>query len=133
RAVVQWRGERGVRSRQKWVVTAREAAKQARRAWLPVVAGDPDESTTAVKRRLTEASAALVLHEEAATPLAGVELPSTGDIVLVVGPEGGIAPTELDVFQEAGAVLVRLGDNVLRTSTAGVAALAVLSVRLGRW
>ncbi|HEX5597909.1 MAG TPA: 16S rRNA (uracil(1498)-N(3))-methyltransferase [Micromonosporaceae bacterium] len=133
RAVVQWRGDRGVRSRQKWVVTAREAAKQARRAWLPVVAGDPDESTTAVSRRLAGASAALVLHEEAQAPLATVDLPVAGDIVLVVGPEGGIADAELDVFQEAGAVPVRLGENVLRTSTAGVAALAVLSVRSERW
>jgi 16S rRNA (uracil1498-N3)-methyltransferase len=131
RSVVQWRGERGDRARQKWVATAREAAKQARRSWLPPVgrAG----SSRAVADRLGAAAAAFVLHEEAAARLSTVELPATGEIVLVVGPEGGIAPAELAAFEAAGARPVRLGDTVLRTSTAGVAALAVLSARLGRW
>lgn len=133
RSVAQWRGDRGARSREKWVATAREAAKQARRAWLPTIAGGPDESTAAVADRLSRAAVGLVLHEEARTPLSAVELPTSGEVVLVVGPEGGIAPAELDAFQRAGGVAVRLGDNVLRTSTAGVAALAALSVRLGRW
>ena len=79
------------------------------------------------------AAAALVLHEEAELPLSTVELPRTGEIVLVVGPEGGIAPEELAVFVAGGATPVRMGDAVLRTSTAGAAAVAALSVRLGRW
>jgi 16S rRNA (uracil1498-N3)-methyltransferase len=133
RAVVLWRGERGVRAREKWVVTAREATKQSRRPWLPVVAGDPDESTKSVVARLAGAAAAFILHEEAEVRLSSVELPPSGDIVLVVGPEGGIASTEMDAFTAAGGVPVRLGAEVLRTSTAGVAALAVLSARLGRW
>ncbi len=133
RSVVQWRGERGVRARGKWVATAREAAKQARRAWLPVVAGAPDESTAMVARRIAGAAAGYVLHEEATDRLATVELPDRGEIVLVVGPEGGITPAELSAFREAGARPVRLGDTVLRTSTAGVAALAVLATRLLRW
>ena len=133
RSVTQWRGERGVRAREKWVATAREAAKQSRRAWLPAVAGTPDESTTAVVRRVGSAAVGLVLHEEATLRLSTVELPTAGEIVLVVGPEGGIAPNELAGFEAAGAVPVRLGTEVLRTSTAGVAALAVLSARLGRW
>ncbi|WP_431935352.1 16S rRNA (uracil(1498)-N(3))-methyltransferase [Micromonospora sp. RP3T] len=133
RSVAQWRGDRGVRAREKWVATAREAAKQARRPWLPVVAGAPDESTATVARRIAGADAAFVLHEEADERLTTVALPSTGEIVLVVGPEGGIAEQELAVFREAGARPVRLGPSVLRTSTAGVAALAVLSTRLPRW
>ncbi|MEV0156822.1 16S rRNA (uracil(1498)-N(3))-methyltransferase [Micromonospora sp. NPDC050686] len=133
RSVAQWRGDRGVRAREKWAATAREAAKQARRAWLPVVAGAPDESSTTVTRRLAGAGAAFVLHEEAEERLSTAELPGTGEIVLVVGPEGGIAPAELSAFREAGARPVRLGPTVLRTSTAGVAALAVLATRLGRW
>ena len=79
------------------------------------------------------AAPTLVLHEAATTPLAGVELPASGEIVLVVGPEGGIADDELDAFASAGATAVRLGEPVLRTSTAGAAALAALSMRLGRW
>ncbi|MEU1838423.1 16S rRNA (uracil(1498)-N(3))-methyltransferase [Micromonospora chersina] len=133
RSVTQWRGDRGVRAREKWAATAREAAKQARRPWLPVVAGTPDESTTTVTRRIAGAAAAFVLHEEAEERLTTVELPDAGEIVLVVGPEGGIAPTELTAFEEAGARPVRLGPSVLRTSTAGVAALTVLSTRLSRW
>jgi len=133
RSVARWRAERGSRARDRWVATAREATKQARRAWCPAVGGDPDESTRAVAARLRSSAAAFVLHEEAATALATVALPARGDVLLVVGPEGGIAPEEVAAFAEAGATAVRLGRTVLRTSTAGVAALAVLSARLGRW
>ncbi|WFF00935.1 16S rRNA (uracil(1498)-N(3))-methyltransferase [Micromonospora sp. WMMD964] len=133
RSVTQWRGDRGVRAREKWVSTAREAAKQARRPWLPVVAGSPDESTATVARRIAGAAAAFVLHEEADERLTTADLPTSGEIVLVVGPEGGIAPAELTAFREAGGRPVRLGPAVLRTSTAGVAALSVLATRLGRW
>lgn len=131
RSVTQWRGERGERSRRRWVDTVREAAKQARRAWVPEVA--ELESTAALAARLTRARCAVVLHEEAAAALTQVRLPESGDVVIVVGPEGGLAPDELDAFAASGAVAVRLGQSILRTSTAGVAALAVLSARLGRW
>ncbi len=126
RSVVRWEGERGERSLERWRATAREAAKQARRAWHPTVAAPAGTNALAAR-------AHLVLHEEAVRPLSSVELPAGDEIVLVVGPEGGIAPEELGVFEKAGAVPVRLGDSVLRTSTAGVAALAVLATRLGRW
>ncbi|BCJ51565.1 ribosomal RNA small subunit methyltransferase E [Actinoplanes sp. NBRC 14428] len=133
RSVAQWRGDRGVRAREKWVSTAREAAKQARRPWLPVVSGDPDVSTKQAAARLGSAAAAFVLHEEATDRLTRAKLPGAGEIVLVVGPEGGISDQELGAFVAAGAQPVRLGDSVLRTSTAGVAALSVLSAALDRW
>jgi 16S rRNA (uracil1498-N3)-methyltransferase len=133
RSVVQWRSERGVRAREKWVSTAREATKQARRPWLPVVAGAPDCTTKQVAARLGEATAAFVLHEEATDRLTNAKLPEGGEIALVVGPEGGISDAELGAFVAAGAQVVRLGGSVLRTSTAGTAALAVLSARLNRW
>jgi 16S rRNA (uracil1498-N3)-methyltransferase len=133
RSVAQWRGDRGDRARDRWVTTAREAAKQARRPWLPVVGGSPDCSTKQIATRISAAAAGLVLHEEAAVGLATAGLPRDGEIVLVVGPEGGIGDAELAALTEAGATAVRLGREVLRTSTAGVAALAVLSARLGRW
>lgn len=131
RSVAQWRGERGDRALQRWRVTAREAAKQARRAWLPAVL--PAESTGQVVERLRGAAAAFVLSEGAAARLSTVALPASGEVVLVVGPEGGITDDELASFAQVGADPVRLGETVLRTSTAGVAALAVLSARLGRW
>ncbi|WP_136045886.1 RsmE family RNA methyltransferase, partial [Microbacterium sp. K41] len=59
--------------------------------------------------------------------------PDGRDLVLVVGPEGGISAEELERLTAAGAERVLLGDTVLRTSTAGPAAIAVLSVALGRW
>jgi 16S rRNA (uracil1498-N3)-methyltransferase len=133
RSVAQWRGDRGTKSRDRWAATAREAAKQARRSWLPVVGGAPDCSTRQVAARLTGAAAAFVLHEEATGRLAAAALPARGEIVLVIGPEGGISDAERDTFVAAGATAVRLGPEVLRTSTAGVAALCVLSARLNRW
>ncbi|GAB3813575.1 16S rRNA (uracil(1498)-N(3))-methyltransferase [Micromonospora zhanjiangensis] len=133
RSVVQWRGERGGRARDKWAATAREAAKQSRRPWLPVVSGDPSCSTAQVADRVGAAAGAYVLHEEASVPLSRVDLPTDGEIVLVIGPEGGISPDELARLAAAGGVPVRLGPEVLRTSTAGVAALSVLAARLGRW
>ncbi|MFY1636994.1 16S rRNA (uracil(1498)-N(3))-methyltransferase [Solwaraspora sp. WMMB335] len=137
RSVTRWRDDRGARSRQRWVNTAREAAKQARRCWLPAIGGTDDQpaaSTAAVAARIaTVTGAAFALHESAADRLATARLPDSGEILLVVGPEGGIDDAELAAFTRAGAHVVRLGDTVLRTSTAGVAALAVLAVRLGRW
>jgi 16S rRNA (uracil1498-N3)-methyltransferase len=136
RCVVQWRAERGAKAREKWVATAREAAKQSRRSWLPVVAGDaatPSLTTSALARRLSAAAASFVLHEEAELRLSTVDLPAHGDVLLVVGPEGGITPDELDGFAATGATAVRLGDTVLRTSTAGVAAISVLNARIARW
>jgi 16S rRNA (uracil1498-N3)-methyltransferase len=137
-AIVPWAAARSVarwtspRPHQRWVATAREAAKQSRRAWVPVV--EPMASTRELVGRATAAGGAtFVLHEEATLALSSVPLPAQGDILLVVGPEGGITPEELAAFQSAGAQAVRLGPHVLRTSTAGPAAIAVLSVRLGRW
>ena len=131
RSIVQWRGDRGAKARAKWAATAREAAKQARRVYVPEVA-EP-ATTKALAARIGEARAAYVLHEEAGTPLSAAELPAEGELLLVVGPEGGVSDDELAAFGQAGATPVRLGREVLRTSTAGVAAIAALSVRLGRW
>jgi 16S rRNA (uracil1498-N3)-methyltransferase len=128
RSIARWKDDR---PRQRWADTAREAAKQARRAWIPTVARAI--STGAVASRLADAALALVLHESASAQLSTVELPVDGDIVLVIGPEGGIAPEELASFEAVGAQAVRMGPSVLRTSTAGPAALAVLSARVGRW
>ncbi|GES23326.1 ribosomal RNA small subunit methyltransferase E [Acrocarpospora pleiomorpha] len=131
RCVTQWKGERGEKSLARWRSTAREAAKQARRFHLPEIADQA--STTRVTALLADAALAVVLHEEAAEPLSRLDLPEKGDIVLVVGPEGGITDDEITKFREAGATPALLGPTVLRTSTAGVAAAAVLLARTGRW
>lgn len=119
RSVARWREDR-------WRAAAREAAKQSRRAWVPDVT--PQASTADVAARLRQASLAVVLHESAGTPLP--QPPETGEVVLVVGPEGGITDEELAAF---GTPPYRLGATVLRSVTAGVAAASALLSRTGRW
>ncbi|MFI7482286.1 16S rRNA (uracil(1498)-N(3))-methyltransferase [Kocuria sp. M1R5S2] len=138
RSIVRWKQERAAKSHEKWVSTVAAAAKQSRRALWPEVlplAGTPELAAVLGQ----PATAGLVLHEEATASLA--DLAGQGDapwadaerIVLVVGPEGGIGPDELQALTGAGGRAVRLGPEVLRSSTAGPAALAVLSAALGRW
>jgi len=139
-AIVPWQAQRSVsrwaakaeKGRARWESIVREASKQAHRAWLPVV--ESVVSTHELAERAA-ASRVLVLEPTAQTALTAVQLPhdDDSDIVLVVGPEGGIAPEELARLTAAGARLVRLGETVLRTSTAGPAALSLVNVALGRW
>jgi 16S rRNA (uracil1498-N3)-methyltransferase len=131
RSVAVWRGERATRSLARWRSTAREAAKQSRRAWFPEVT---DLATTGDVTALVSASdAAVVLHEAAVGSIATVAVPDSGSVVVVVGPEGGLTDDELATFAAAGAAGVRLGQEVLRTSTAGVAAVSALLSRTSRW
>ncbi|RDG38037.1 16S rRNA (uracil(1498)-N(3))-methyltransferase [Streptomyces corynorhini] len=134
RCVTQWKGERGAKSLAKWRATAREAGKQSRRVRFPEVAGAM--STKQVAALLATADLAAVLHEDpeaGSAALATAELPCAGSIVLVVGPEGGVSPEELTAFAAAGARPYRLGPSVLRTSTAGTVAAALVMARTGRW
>ena len=131
RSVVQWRGERAAKGLARWRRTVAEAGKQSRRVRFPVVT-DPVDGAGLVAR-MDAVALTIVLHEDAREPLTSLALPASGDVLVVVGPEGGISPGELTALTAAGAHAVRLGQPVLRTSTAGGAALAILSARLGRW
>ncbi|MEU5163869.1 16S rRNA (uracil(1498)-N(3))-methyltransferase [Streptomyces sp. NPDC020875] len=131
RCVTQWRGDRGAKSLAKWRATAREAGKQSRRLRFPEVA--EAATTRQVAELLAAADFAAVLHEEGSVPLATAPLPARGSVVVVVGPEGGVSPEEIAAFETAGARPYRLGNTVLRTSTAGTAATALLLTRTGRW
>ncbi|MGW5775554.1 16S rRNA (uracil(1498)-N(3))-methyltransferase [Streptomyces sp. NPDC003863] len=134
RCITQWKGDRGLKALAKWRSTAREAGKQSRRTRFPEVA---DLMTTKqLATLLADADFAAVLHEDREHPsgtLATAELPAKGSIVLIVGPEGGVSPDELAAFEAAGAKPYRLGRSVLRTSTAGTAATALVLGRTGRW
>jgi 16S rRNA (uracil1498-N3)-methyltransferase len=130
RSVAVWKGDRAEKSLGRWRSSAREAAKQARRSWFPDVS--EMASTADVVALVSEADLAVVLHEDATDPLATVEVP-TGRLVVVVGPEGGLTADEVAAFVGAGAVSVRLGSEVLRTSTAGLAAVSALLSRTARW
>ncbi|GGM53047.1 ribosomal RNA small subunit methyltransferase E [Longimycelium tulufanense] len=132
RCVVRWDdGPRGAKALARWRSTAREAAKQARRAWLPEVA-EP-VSTKGLAEAVRAAAGALVLHEAATTSIGQARLPTEGDLLVVVGPEGGITEAELAALVEAGAQPVRLGPTVLRASTAATVALGALGVLTRRW
>jgi 16S rRNA (uracil1498-N3)-methyltransferase len=130
RCVARWdEGPRGAKALAKWRSTAREAAKQSRRAWVPEVA---EPVTTAELAKLVGAAAkAMVLHESATGRLD--DLPTQGDLLLVVGPEGGISDEELAALTDAGAVAVRLGPSVLRASTAAAVALGAIGALSTRW
>jgi 16S rRNA (uracil1498-N3)-methyltransferase len=132
RSVSRWQGDKAVKGVQRWRTIVREATKQSMRAWLPEVVAP---ATTAELRSRAQASRMLVLEPGAPRRLSEIPIDSGDDrdLVVVVGPEGGIAPDETERLVEAGAEAVRLGSSVLRTSSAGPAALAVLNVALGRW
>ena len=129
RSISRWEGPKAAKGRERWATIVREAAKQAHRAWVPEVAAP---LTTAQLIGQADAQRMLVLDPTATMRLSAVTVDDR-DIILVVGPEGGISPEELESFVAAGAERVRLGGTVLRTSTAGPAAIAVLSAALGRW
>ncbi len=131
RCVAAWPGERGARSLARWRATAREAAKQSRRAWIPEVT-EPAR-TGQVAAMIAAASCAIVLDPEAAGHLGCLEPPESGGVLVVVGPEGGITDEESKAFLAAGATCFALGPTVLRTSTAGMIAAAVVLSRSGRW
>ncbi len=133
RSVSRWEGPKIRKGQERWAAIVREATKQSARSWLPEVA--PLVNT---KQLAAMADSALVLvldplAERSLADYASEELSAAADVIVVVGPEGGIAPGELDLLYTAGSRGVRLGRGILRTSTAGPAAIAVLSAKLGRW
>ncbi|UPO78343.1 16S rRNA (uracil(1498)-N(3))-methyltransferase [Arthrobacter sp. Helios] len=144
RSIVRWRAEKAAKGRAKWQAVVTSAAKQSRRSRLPQVLDVTD--SRALPARLAGVDLVLVLHEEADAPFAqAVESIRRGQpagsadeghpvsIAVIVGPEGGISPAELDALRAAGATAVRLGPHVLRSSSAGPAALVLLNHLLGRW
>jgi 16S rRNA (uracil1498-N3)-methyltransferase len=130
RCVTRWREDRVEKGVTKWRSAARAASKQSRRPRVPEITGPM--TTREVCGLLGDADLAVVLHEQARRPLADLQIPRSGTVAVVVGPEGGLTDGEVVAFRAAGAQAVRLGAEVLRTSTAGAAALAALSAR-SRW
>ena len=131
RCVARWQGERGERAVARWRSTAREAAKQARRGRVPEVTAPAGLGEVAA--RVSRAAAAFILDPQARDQLGDVPLPRSGEMVVIVGPEGGISPAEAEALTRAGATAARLGPTVLRTSSAGMVAAAILLSRAGRW
>jgi len=132
RCVAQWDGNRADKGLRRWRAVARSAARQSRRAHIPTV--DGVLSTAALLARVRDQGAlVLVLHESATDHLVDIPVAQADSLMLVVGPEGGISPDEIAALTDAGAVAVRLGPTVLRTSTAAAVALGALGVLTSRW
>lgn len=135
RCVARWDGARVDKGLRRWRAAARSAARQSRRPYIPPV--DGVASTAALTRRIREEVAGgamvLALHESAAAALTDVSLGQADSLMLIVGPEGGIADDEIAALTRAGAVAVRLGPTVLRTSSAAAVALGALGVLTPRW
>lgn len=141
RSIVRWKGERAAKAHAKWQNTVTAAAKQSRRALIPEVYDlySTTDLVELIEEVIGQGSAVFILHEQATERLSALarklveaeNLPE--EIYLLVGPEGGISDREVQLFTEAGAHLALLGDEVLRSSTAGSAAMCTLNVVLGRW
>ncbi|MDZ4092113.1 MAG: 16S rRNA (uracil(1498)-N(3))-methyltransferase [Arthrobacter sp.] len=143
RSIVRWKAERAAKAHAKWQSVVTAAAKQARRAWIPEVR--PAVDSAGLQAAVAAADLAIILHEDAVRPLRRVleawqDAGSAGDgsgggreVLLIVGPEGGISPREVTRLCDAGAVTALLGHHVLRSSTAGPAATVLASDILGRW
>lgn len=135
RCVARWEGPRADKGLRRWAAVARAAAGQSRRAYIPAVDGVVSTAALvgAVRDAVSSGALVLVLHDAADQRLVDLDLASAPAMTLVVGPEGGITSEELAALAEAGAVTVRLGPTVLRTSTAAAVALGALGVLTPRW
>lgn len=135
RCVANWQGARVEKGLRRWRAVARSAARQSRRAHIPPVDGvlSTPALTSRIRDEVAGGATVLALHESATERLADAALAGATSVLLVVGPEGGIADDEMAALSDAGATAVRLGPQVLRTSTAAAVALGALGVLTPRW
>jgi len=135
RCVARWDGDRAAKGLRRWRAVARSAARQSRRAYIPDVGGpvSTDALGGLVAERVGSGGLVLVLHESADRPLAELPVAQADSIMVIVGPEGGVSDDEIADLTAVGAVTVRLGPTVLRTSTAAAVALGALGVLTSRW
>lgn len=135
RCVANWEGARVDKGLRRWRAVARSAARQSRRAHIPAVDGvlSTAELTQRIRDEVAAGAVVLALHESATDRLADIAVRQANSLMLVVGPEGGIAPDEITALTAAGARAIRLGPQVLRTSTAAAVALGALGTLTSRW
>lgn len=131
RSISIWKDEKKTKGQTRWQTIVAEAAKQSLRAYVPVV--EQVQNSQELVSKLSNFDLVLILDPEAKQSIAQWALPAEGSVALVVGPEGGMSEAELEAFAVAGFSSVRLGSGVLRTSTAGMAAVSFLQAKLGEW
>lgn len=146
RCVSRWQGPKAAKNAARWQRVAASAAKQSRRPFIPEVSelAATRDVAAAIRDCANAGGIPIILHEDATLPLAAAfdrgaaasgtpAGPEAPEVILIVGPEGGVSPSETETFTAAGAVLVRLGPTVLRTSTAAAVTLGALGVLTSRW
>ena len=127
RSISKWQSD----SREKWMITVKEACKQSKRFIVPIV--NNQMSTNEILNEV-KTGFAIVFHESAKEKFSEISLPVNLDrIYLIVGPEGGITEEELQLFSTINAAVVRLGAPILRSAHAGFAAMSALQTKIGRW
>ena len=131
--IIPWTSSRSIgKGTDKFAITAREASKQSRRLRIPRVVDAA--STDQICALIKQSSCAVVFHESAPSGLSELKLPlGISDVVIIIGPEGGITDEELTRFTDAGAMLSRMGRPVLRSAHAGIAAVSALCAKLQVW
>lgn len=135
RSIVRIRPERAAKLQAKWAATVKTAAQQARRARIPYLHDPVTGTGIADLHDPATGKIVVVLHEDGTQTLeSGLQSFSQAQqLNIVVGPEGGVTDAELEAARQAGASVVRIGRNVMRSSTAGPVAISLLQQMLGRW
>jgi 16S rRNA (uracil1498-N3)-methyltransferase len=134
--IIPWQSQHCIgkfddKSLSKWQSAARESSKQSRRVRIPVISDA--YSTESMISKIKGLQNIFVLHESAETRLSQIEINQEVDVILIVGPEGGLSEIEVNTFTDVGAKVVRLGESVLRAANAGAAAVSVVMSRTGKW
>lgn len=134
--IIFWQSQHSIgkidnKSLSKWQNVARESSRQSRRTRIPLVTNI--FSTEQLILKIKELQNVFVLHEAAENRLSRIEINQEVDVILIVGPEGGLSEIEVNTFKTAGAKVVRLGESVLRAANAGAAATSVVMSRTGKW
>ena len=134
--IIPWQSQHSIgkfddKSLSKWQSAARESSRQSRRVRIPVISNA--YSTESLISKIKGLQNIFVLHESADNRLSQIEINQEADVILIVGPEGGLSEIEVNAFVTAGAKIVRLGESVLRAANAGAAAASVVMSRTGKW
>ena len=134
--IIPWQSQHSIgkiddKSLGKWQSTTRESSRQSRRVRIPVISNA--DSTESLISKIKGLENIFVLHESAENRLSQIEINQEADVILIVGPEGGLSEIEVNTFVAAGAKVVRLGESVLRAANAGAAAVSVVMSRTGKW
>lgn len=140
RSIVRWNGPKIDKALAKWQALVRSAQKQSRRSFEPTV--HPPLGTKALAAEVAElvsgGDLVLLMHEDASQSMTQLvtdwsqQANDSSGVWIIVGPEGGISPSEVEQLTAAGAQLVVLGQHVLRSSTAGPAAVVLIRHLLGQ-